>query len=235
MNTNNTIACYTQKLAIQMPSEFYRMTPAQIVALCRMDSFMLRMWGPIPPWDSLNDVDKSFYHLKAWWTLRGAKESSIASIQTPRKDEQIDEEWDAECRARGWRVWHPKTYGDLEDEFLPRPIANIRLITARCLQMATLLALRGDVSEPFWWAGLSITEHAEPNFSKECSDGYPGFSEVELEYRRGRIKTEGTKPALCDRLDTVNRGVCEFCRFRGLINSPIALGFSHEPKGGRHG
>jgi hypothetical protein len=96
--------------------------------------------------------------------------------------------------------------------------------------MAMIHALRGDVSEPYWWAALAITENATPNLSREFSDGYPKFSEDELAERVARIHSEKKRPALCDRIDSVNSNVCAVCRFRGSINSPIALGFEHEPK-----
>jgi hypothetical protein len=93
-----------------------------------------------------------------------------------------------------------------------------------------IYALRGDVPEPYWWAVLSITEHATPNLSRECSDGYSGFTEEELSYRVGRIHDDGIKPALCERMNEVNHGVCDQCKFKGDIRSPIALGYEHEPK-----
>lgn len=219
---------------ITMPPEFYELTPEQIVFLHSVAPAVSDRFRKMPPWDSISEGQQHFYRCQAWWTLKGASDPGLAAAKQQHGESPIDEAWDAVCRTHGWRVWHPRTYQELEAEFLPRPVPNIKLILARCPQMAMLHALRGDVSEPYWWAGLSITEHAEPNLSKECSDGYPRFSEAELRYRQKRIKDEGTKPARCTRLASVNPGVCEHCRFRRAVNSPIALGFDNEPRGGRH-
>ena len=218
---------------IQMPREFYEMTPEQIKALC--ESGPCQMFKTMPAWNSMTEQLQRFYRRKAWWTLKGAVDPGDAAAHHGAAELPVNEEWDAECRKYGWKVWHPQNYRDLENEFLPRPIPNINHIMARCPQMAMLLALGGNVSEPYWWAGLSITEHAAPNLSRECSDAYPNFSDVELEYRTTRIHREGTKPALCSRLDDVNSGVCLSCRFKGVVRSPIALGFDNEPRGGHHG
>jgi hypothetical protein len=140
--------------------------------------------------------------------------------------------WEAECQAQGWgsgRPW-PTCLRDIEEAFLIPAMPSAHLIIDRCPQLAMIYVLRGDVSEPYWWAVLSITERATPNLSRECSDGYSGFSDEELAYRVGRIHDEDIKPALCERLDGVNRGVCNLCRFKGIIRSPIALGYEHEPK-----
>lgn len=77
---------------------------------------------------------------------------------------------------------------------------------------------------------MSITEHCTPNLSRECSDGYPGYTDNELAYRVERIHNDEIKPALCERMDIVNKGGCDMCKFKGSIRSPIALGYEHEPK-----
>lgn len=128
-------------------------------------------------------------------------------------------------------IWAPEIVNQVLKTFnVPTLAPDIRKILDRCPQMAMIHALRGNVTEPYWWAALSITEHATPNYSRQCSDGYPGFSDEELGQRVERIRREKTKPALCTRLDSVNRGVCNVCRFRGVVRSPIALGYEHEPK-----
>lgn len=220
-----------QSNQITMPKGFYELKPAHIQFLC--DTIPGHRWK-MPPWETLNPSQQYWHQLKAWWALMGAKDPGMAAELQTHGEEPINPERDKECRKYGWRVWHPKTYRELENEFLPKPAPSIKLIMARCPQMALLHALGGNVSEPYWWAGLSVTEHAEPNMSKACSDGYPGFLVAELEYRQNRIKNEDIKPALCKRLNALNRNVCKSCRFNGVVNSPIALGFEREPKGCDH-
>jgi hypothetical protein len=215
-------------------SETYnKFTPEQIRALCELDAPLNLMFRNMPPWDTITAELKHFYRIKAYWTLRGAKDPGMAATLHLHNEERVDEVWDAESRAHGWPVFHPKNLHDLEKEFLPTPLPNIYLIISRCPQIAMIHALRGDVSEPYWWAALSITEHATPNLSRECSDGYAGFSEVELNSRIGRIHDESKKPALCERLNLANPKVCSLCKFQGMVRTPIALGFENEPKAGK--
>jgi hypothetical protein len=110
----------------------------------------------------------------------------------------------------------------------PKP--NVYKIIQRCPQMAVIHALRGDVSEPRWWAALRITEHCEPDLSRACSDGYPGFTDSELSERVARIHAEMKKPTRCAHFDDVSPNICTACRFSKQINSPMALGYEHEPK-----
>jgi hypothetical protein len=218
-------------------SETYdKFTPDQIKAFCELDMSMNRMFRIMPAWETLLEGARQTYRLKAYWTLRGAIDPMYAAMCQLMDEEPYDEKWHAECVARGWvgkDSWRAETLLDLEKKFLPPPIPSIHSIIKRCPQMAIIYALRGAVSEPYWWAALSITEHASPNYSKECSDGYAGFSEEELNSRIARIYREKTKPALCTRLDSVNPNVCTVCKFQGTIRTPIALGFQHEPKSGK--
>lgn len=223
------------KALIDYPaSETYdKFTPQEIKALCEIKAPCNVMHRLMPDWETQSESCRRFYRLKAYWTLRGATDPSTAAFLQQNAEIPFNPEWHAECMANGWvngPPWQPKTLRELEEEFLPAPTPNIDLIIERCPQMAMIHALRGDVSEPYWWAALSVTEHASPNLSRECSDGYAGFSEEELADRIARIHRERKKPALCERLNSVHPGECRVCKFWGQINSPIALGFKHEPR-----
>ena len=223
-----------KQLQIDYPaSETYdKFNPDQIKALCEIDTPGNQMFRIMPDWITIPESCRRFYRLKAYWTLRGATDPAWAAFSQEQAEIPFNSKWHEECLANGWRKglpWQPKTLRELEEKFIPSPTPNILLIIQRCPQMAMIRALRGDVSEPYWWAALSITEHASPNYSRECSDGYAGFSEEELNDRVNRIHAEGKKPALCERLNSVNPNVCTVCKFWGSIRSPIALGFTHEP------
>lgn len=215
------------------PETYNRFTLEQIKALCEIDIPMNQMHRLMPDWETMSESLQRFYRLKAYWALRGAKDPGYAAAMQPMVVEPYDKKWHIYCVARGWRYWRPTCLRELEKEFLPAPMPSIHSIIKRCPQMAMIHALRGDAYEPFWWAALSITEHATPNLSRECSDGYPGFSDEELSERVARIHREKKKPALCARLNNINSNVCAGCKFQGSIKSPIALGFEHEPKCGK--
>lgn len=194
-------------------------TVEQIKALCEID-IPGNCRRDTPPLEDIPEGQRQFYRLKAYWALRGAADPGLSACFHGMA-----------LNDTGSLKRNPKNLRDLEEMFLPKPTPSIDLILKRCPQMAMIHALRGDVCEPYWWAALSITEHASPNFSRECSDGYAGFTEEELSERVARIHSEKKKPALCDRLDSVNRNACSTCKFKGIVRTPIALGFEHEPRG----
>lgn len=199
-------------------------SPIEIEALCDLDLEMKSRWKP---WPEQSPQLRRFYRLKAYWTIRGARDPGGAAghhVCEPLNDPDFE----ALAEAHGWV--YPQNLREAEKAYLPKVIPNSKLIVDRCLQMAMVHALKGDVEEPLWWAALSITEHSEPNLSRECSDGYQNFDEKELMYRINRIHKDEIKPARCDRLNGVNPNVCSKCKFKGSINSPIALGYKNEPR-----
>jgi hypothetical protein len=201
-----------------------KFTPDEIHTLCKLDTAMYKKYG-FQRWEEQSPASRFSYRLKAYWTVRGATDTCNSHVVPPSPP---DLEFDAWAKVMGWV--YPMNLREAEELYLPKLTPCVRLIIERCPQMTMIHALRGDVSEPYWWAMLSITEHATPNLSKECSDGYPGFTDKELAYRVNRIHKDQIKPALCERLDSVNRGICDLCRFKGVIRSPIALGYENEPK-----
>lgn len=206
-------------------SETYDLyTPDVIKAFCDLDIDMRCRWKS---WEMQSPQLRRFYRLKAYWTFRGAKtpgEAAARHVIEPLNDHKFE----ALAEAHGWV--YPTNLKEAEEAYLPKPVPSSSLIVNRCPQMAMVRALRGDVSEPIWWAALSIAEHAEPNISRECSDGYPNFDESEFAYRIDRIHKSNIKPALCSRLHGINSEVCNSCKFKGSINSPIALGYENEPR-----
>ena len=180
-------------------------------------------------WDNMKPCQQWRLRVLAYWVLRGA--TNPKTVANVHECLVFDVEGvRSEMQAKGVAMPQGRLTMDDMEGFLHLATPEIALIFKRCPQMARILELRGNVSEPYWWAALSITEHAGPVMSKECSDGYPGFTEKELLQRVVRIHKERLKPALCTRMELVNRGGCDGCVFKGRVRSPIALGFKHEPR-----
>lgn len=205
---------------------YNKLLPHEIEAICKTKLPKRPLLEfDFEPWEKQHPGFRYLHRLKAYWTIRGAPNPFGAAIWHALPP--ANPEWGARLIDG---LTYPNNLHEMEQIFLTKPTPSARLILERCPQMAMIHALRGDVSEPYWWAMLSVTEHATPNLSKECSDGYPGFTDKELAYRVRRIHKDEIKPALCERLDSVNRGTCDLCRFKGVIRSPIALGYENEPK-----
>jgi hypothetical protein len=224
-----------KRLTIDHPAAetYSRFTLNQIKSLCESVPGSAR--DRIVP--SLNLMPASqlrYYRLWAYWAMRGAEDPNGAAFLQDYWETLTDETIE-EYRLIGFVVDRsriPRCLRDLEREILSEPLPNIHKIIQRCPQMAVIHALRGDVSEPRWWAALRIAEHCEPILSRECSDGYAGFTDAELQDRVARIHRERKRPTRCTHFADISPSICDACRFKGKINSPMALGFEREPKVG---
>ena len=91
-----------------------------------------------------------------------------------------------------------------------------------CGQLKHIMLNQGEISEPLWRAGLSITKH--------CVDGDKAshiISNKHPEYTREQTirKMESIKgPYLCSTFDEYSPDICTSCPNWGKIKSPITLG-----------
>ena len=97
------------------------------------------------------------------------------------------------------------------------PDADAELIADQCFAMEAVAA-DPSVDNPLWFAACTLLAR--------CHNGLEKAREWSAEHRQGRIegvfeRSEG--PATCAHLETV-AGLCEGCRHRGRITSPIQLG-----------
>lgn len=91
-----------------------------------------------------------------------------------------------------------------------------------CAQIQKVIQEQATLSEPMWRAGLSIAKFcvdAEKAIIK-ISSGHPDYDR-----RATQQKVEWIKgPYTCDKFNEFNPDVCENCKHRGKIKSPIVLG-----------
>ncbi len=210
------------------------LSPDQVKALCEIDIPGNQMNRIMPPWNSMSPQCQEFFRKKAYWVFRGSEYPTVSAFLQVEAESLFAKNTRVQQTADGEWVpappWKPTTLRELEDRFLPKKPPSIHKIIQRCPQMAVIHALRGDVCEPRWWAALRITEHCDPNLSRECSNGYDDFTDEELQDRVARIHREGKRPTRCTHFADISPNICDACRFNGKINSPMALGFEHEPQ-----
>jgi len=118
-------------------------------------------------------------------------------------------------------------YAGLETTSIP---SSGRQVAEKCLQIRKIRDARGDVSEPFWYAGLGILVFCEEgsDLCHEWSEGHEAYSETETDKKiEQRLAAAG--PSTCAHLASVNPTGCTGCKFSGKIKSPIVLG-RPEPK-----
>lgn len=99
-------------------------------------------------------------------------------------------------------------------------------VADRCAQLAKIRDTRGNVPEPFWYAGVQLLTHAieGDQLTHQWSNGYAGYTAQETDRKIYQIKSQALGPTLCATFEDRNPGGCEGCPFRGKISSPAQLG-----------
>lgn len=102
------------------------------------------------------------------------------------------------------------------------PPKSIKNIAPKCKAVAELITKRGDVTEPFWRAGLGIAKFTVEGFkaAKIMSMGHPEYDEGAT---LDKFDRWATGPSTCAEFAKYCRG-CHSCPQFGVIKSPIVLG-----------
>ena len=92
-----------------------------------------------------------------------------------------------------------------------------------CLQIRHIIRNRASLSEPLWYAGLSIAQHCvdRDRVIHALSEDYPGYSREGTE--RKATQTQD-KPQSCTVFNSLNPDVCPSCPHFGEITNPLILG-----------
>lgn len=91
-----------------------------------------------------------------------------------------------------------------------------------CDQIRKIIQEQATISEPLWRAGLSIAKFCTDGERAvhKISSGHPEYHPVATNEKVALIKG----PYTCDKFNEYSPGICENCKFRGKIKSPIVLG-----------
>lgn len=127
----------------------------------------------------------------------------------------------------------PRTPQATADEFsIPKdyPPANAKRMIKECAALRHVLAKRGNVEEPLWYAAIGTVSYAKNGFKAGhlLSDGYPGYTFEETQARMERWQETCTGPATCEKFKSIVPNICAGCPYAGSIKSPIQLGYEAE-------
>tara|TARA_Y100000592_G_scaffold40484_1_gene64201 strand:+ start:1652 stop:4465 length:2814 start_codon:yes stop_codon:yes gene_type:complete len=91
-----------------------------------------------------------------------------------------------------------------------------------CGQLKHIMVNQGEISEPLWRAGLSITKHCVDGdkASHIISNKHPEYTQEQTIRKMETIKG----PYLCSTFDEYSPDICTSCPNWGKIKSPITLG-----------
>ena len=115
------------------------------------------------------------------------------------------------------------THDHIHDDRTQHISSSALKIVEHCEVLAMYQKLRGNVSEPIWYATIGLLRHCieAPQIIHEWSAGHTGYSVAETDNKIAQHKKPPTK---CDHFATICPGFCCDCEHNGKINSPIVLG-----------
>lgn len=103
------------------------------------------------------------------------------------------------------------------------PPSSAHEIAKRCSQVEAFATVRGDVSEPMWYAMLGLLKHTVEGEAvcQEWSSGHPQYN---ADSTRRKMEQWVQGPTTCAHFSKISSARCEQCPFKGKVSSPIHLG-----------
>ena len=97
-----------------------------------------------------------------------------------------------------------------------------------CAHIKHIISNPNDISEPLWYAGLSIAQHCDDRSSAihAMSEGHRDYSKEITEKKANQTQD---KPQSCKVFNELESGVCDRCEHKGKITNPLALGKAFKP------
>jgi hypothetical protein len=126
------------------------------------------------------------------------------------------------------RNFVPKVMDDVTNALAGSFSNSFKLIVQKtaagrgCAQIQKVIQEQATLSEPMWRAGLSVAKFCVDGAKAihKISVGHPDYNPDTTEAKAAQIKG----PYTCDKFNEFNPDVCENCKHRGKIKSPIVLG-----------
>jgi hypothetical protein len=111
-------------------------------------------------------------------------------------------------------------------EYIFADIAISSLQGAGCAQIKFILENAKSLSEPLWYAGLSVAVRCVDRDTAihDMSRDYISYSSTQTSLKAEQSLREATWAHGCDAFNKLNPTVCNGCPHRGKISSPIRLG-----------
>jgi hypothetical protein len=122
-----------------------------------------------------------------------------------------------------------KTFPIFEVERLTQkteyPPSSAVMAASMCGQLKRMQDLKGAISEPEWRNAIGVIKHCTEGdaLCHQWSQGDPRYDHDETQR-----KIEGwmAGPTTCESFDKTNHHICDGCKFKGKITSPIQLGYT---------
>lgn len=125
----------------------------------------------------------------------------------------------------------PRTFPIFEVERLTAkseyPPSSAVIIANMCSQIGRMRDMKGAIAEPEWRNAIGVIKHTVEG-DKQChewSKGDPRYNEAETQEKINRWETG---PTTCAKFAEINPHLCNGCKFKDKVTSPIQLGYTAE-------
>lgn len=117
--------------------------------------------------------------------------------------------------------------GSNTDRTYDGPPVSLQALGRACAQVRRFARLRGDVSEPEWYAMLQLIRHVEdgPDWCHRLSAGHPNYDREATDQKLAYLASKDVGPTLCATLeDRCGAELCAACPHFGVVKSPLVAG-----------
>lgn len=107
------------------------------------------------------------------------------------------------------------------------PPVTLQALGKACGQVRRFAKLRGDVSEPEWYAMLQLIRLTEdgPDWCHKLSAGHPNYDRDTTDQKLAYLEQKGVGPTLCSTLaDRCGADICQACPHFNVVKSPLVAG-----------
>jgi hypothetical protein len=121
--------------------------------------------------------------------------------------------------------------GSNTDKVYDGPPVSMQALGKACGQVRRFARLRGNVSEPEWYAMLQLIRHVEDGeeWCHKLSAGHPSYDKDATDQKLLYLQSKDVGPTLCATLDDrCGGGVCAACPHFGAVKSPLVAGRSKD-------
>ena len=104
------------------------------------------------------------------------------------------------------------------------PPVGFPALVAACKQLRHVVAAKGEVSEPLWYAMLGLVRYCEKGDAAAhyISKGHPDYDFDSTEQKLHQLEQKMVGPTTCAKIESVNPGGCDGCPRKDVVKSPLS-------------
>ena len=104
------------------------------------------------------------------------------------------------------------------------PPVGFPALVAACKQVRHVVAAKGSVSEPLWYAMLGLVRYCDKGDAAAhyISKGHPDYDYDGTEQKLHQLEAKMVGPTTCAKIESVNPGGCDGCPRKDVVKSPLS-------------